>query len=388
MSARTGGALVAVFAIGIGVLVWLRPWEPSQPAGGSEGAPALKAGEDLTARRSEGAPSPGAPPAPKAATPPDPARDSRPPAVPHPAMDARSKIKGIVIEPSGAPIAGALVEGHGPYGFYKEETDAQGGFEIDRAKGGKVPGGVYRFTFSHREYEVPDGGAQRMVTIAPREEFEFKITMSRGARVQGVVTDAESGKPVPGARVWIGHATHGTERTTTADAAGRYVLTGFPTLRPGVPALKALLRSEAPTYEDYWHPMDPLPAGTASVELNVALRPGAIIEGTVLSPGMQPAPKTKVSVSYHASDGTRPGGRSGFTDEAGIYRFDGLGADTVIQVHAYGEGLEADPLVVTLKAGERYRRLPDIVLRESTEEGKGGGKKHPPGTSEAGKPDR
>jgi hypothetical protein len=302
-------------------------------------------------------------------------------------MDARSKIRGIVTEPSGAPIAGALVEGHGPYGFYKEETDAQGNFEIDRAKGGKVPGGIYRFTFSHREYEPPDGGPQRTITIAPREEFEFKIKMSRGARLMGVVTDADTGKPVPGARVWTGHSTHGTERSATADAQGSYVLAGFPTLRPGVPALKVTVRGQAPTYEEFWHPMDPLPAGTASHELNVALKPGAIIEGTVLSPQMQPTPKAKVSVSFHATDGTRPGGRSGMTDEAGMYRFDGLGGDTVVEVRAYAEGLEAEPVAVTLKAGEKYRRLPDLVLRESEEGGKGG-RKHPPGGSEAGKPDK
>jgi len=143
------------------------------------------------------------------------------------------------------------------------------------------------------------------VETRPGETAEMEVRLERGLSVEGTVLDDREGTPVPGASV----GARGLVSTTT-DMAGRFLLEGL----------------EGPTDLQVDHPMyvrasvpavDPGEAGLVEVRL----RRGGSIEGTVFRKGREPLPGAEV--------GVRAEGKSALTDAAGRYRIDGLPAGTL-----------------------------------------------------------
>lgn len=143
-------------------------------------------------------------------------------------------VKGIVLDPNGAPVAGARVKrsdarrGFGGWGGDQGvETDETGAFELPELVAGTQSLVASAADWANSEVstiEVPAGGEMEGVTLALR----------RGGRITGVVNDA-TGAPWQGRRVTFASgggpiAMFGGEETTTTDSSGSFT---FEHVTPG-----------------------------------------------------------------------------------------------------------------------------------------------------------
>lgn len=119
---------------------------------------------------------------------------------------------------------------------------------------------------------------QQGVTMAQLRKKEAVIRMEPGARISGVVTDAE-GKPLPKAVVVFDENPYdnsGTEVQT--DKQGRYVL---PTLKPGAQLLTVVAVGHAPAMRE-------LTAAVGAREENFRLEAGHVLKVRVIDQSGQP----------------------------------------------------------------------------------------------------
>jgi protocatechuate 3,4-dioxygenase beta subunit len=118
-------------------------------------------------------------------------------------------IKCRVVDSEGKPVAGAwtvvkpLLPDYQDYGVWLEDTDQQGEFEIPN-----VPDSDIGLTVGKQGYI-----AVRDYVLVPSEE-EFTIPMKRALTVQGTVTDAQTGKPIPNFEIATVFSVGGRNRTS------------------------------------------------------------------------------------------------------------------------------------------------------------------------------
>jgi protocatechuate 3,4-dioxygenase beta subunit len=210
-------------------------------------------------------------------------------------------------------------------------TDQQGAFRVVAPPGeaelilsGPVPRyNVPAWQFSQEE---PESQFVKPITVAegkPLAGVEF--TVARGLVIGGIVTDPD-GKPVADAEVYPVNDEYETsvaEQSARTDAAGRFVLSGFPPENPQEllvihveRKLIASARVEA-AHDD---------APTRTVAAKIELRPAASAVGRVLVAGKPLAGAQVTLLYFRTQDGQRYAMASDFatTDEQGQYQFDTL----------------------------------------------------------------
>lgn len=113
-------------------------------------------------------------------------------------VELAGTIRGRVVDPAGAPIAGALVRAstidggrasRPVRGSDVAETDSAGGFELE------VAAASYRLEAFHDHYGGV--GTSTTVTVAPRSVVDAELTMHAGCVISGRVVRA-NGQPVAG----------------------------------------------------------------------------------------------------------------------------------------------------------------------------------------------
>ncbi|GMV98946.1 MAG: hypothetical protein AMXMBFR84_00860 [Candidatus Hydrogenedentota bacterium] len=111
-----------------------------------------------------------------------------------------ASVSGYVLgEATQEPLAGCVVEAHGPSNGYADTCDAEGFYEIH----GLAPGATtIKVTQTPRGYSASAARANpRELTTAPGMVLEnLDFVLPEGISIRGVVVDAE-GSPVPGAEV-------------------------------------------------------------------------------------------------------------------------------------------------------------------------------------------
>lgn len=181
-------------------------------------------------------------------------------------LRALATLQVAVVDASGLPAAGAsvIVSGSGVWPPRTATTDANGRFAMP-----SLPGGVYEVRAS-RGTDVAEPVAP--LWIEPGEDRSVRCTLGPGQSLSGVVTDAASGRALPGARVALTEDGISTApRAAATGDDGRFVFDG---MLPRTHTLWVRLPGYAPR-----EAMPVVPGGDA---LAVRLDPAASIDGIVL----------------------------------------------------------------------------------------------------------
>ncbi len=174
-----------------------------------------------------------------------------------PGPEATASLRGRVVTPRGAPIAGALVQVRSPEGLTQVESDSRGRYVLDR-----LAPGEYRIEAIKRGFgPVTAGQGQnavemllraappqdRTIVVRAGETNSVELTLGRGASVAGTIVD-EFGEPMQGITVnalqlrVMGGATRAIPVSSVpggsaqTDDRGRYRLFG---LQPGTYVIRA-----------------------------------------------------------------------------------------------------------------------------------------------------
>jgi beta-lactamase regulating signal transducer with metallopeptidase domain/thiol-disulfide isomerase/thioredoxin/protocatechuate 3,4-dioxygenase beta subunit len=194
-------------------------------------------------------------------------------------------LRGRVVDARGKPVAGAIVGADTWRGMrtlsLRATTDADGRFEWRGA-----PPDVVVYDAFKRGYM-----SSRQVPLIASDR-EHAITLYPELVITGRVTDAETGRPLPGFRLILGRKyprrdeTHWAENEAVEVAGGRY------TTRFSEPADAILIRVEAPGYQSAesraFRPSE------GSQTFDIALRRGGGLSGVVLLPDGKPAAGAEV----------------------------------------------------------------------------------------------
>ena len=327
--------------------------------------------------------------APQAAAPPPPApkKEERHPAASLPAIVEQGDsvtISGRVLDPEGKPLAGADV----CLGWYRGYPLRWWPWTVEPlrpARGGKSrPDGSFSFTLTKKELYAamrtstthPWRGVQVVATargyapgwryIEPKDRGLTVRLVRDDAPIKGKVVDLQ-GRPVIGARVWLGHITAGSNFLTVnagpglpaavrTDREGLFVVTGVGRGR------KVLLHVAGPSIE---HKSFEAKPGGKAVEMIVG--PTKPVEGTVLA---LDSGKPLAGVVVFGDHRRHRGAVHAVTDARGHYRLIGLPKQShyeltfqpvgkpylsAVRLVAGSEGLKPLSLGCRLRRGVRVR---------------------------------
>jgi RNA polymerase sigma factor (sigma-70 family) len=238
-------------------------------------------------------------------------------------LDPPRAMAGIVLDAEGRPVAGARVGWLGMLAGSRLErettSDAEGRYRLEELPSARAMESRWPFASWDLVEAHADGFAPLVVMNEARPEANGVLTQNlvlvRGATVNGRVLDAETGRPLVGARiesqasqgdvgdlrpsgVWQSHVLG--ERSlgeATTDAAGRFVLAHVPangfhlgprdtrgvTGRPIVGALCATAPGFAPGFADVLF----VPDGT-TLDVEICCAPAGFVHGRVVDAGGAP----------------------------------------------------------------------------------------------------
>jgi hypothetical protein len=295
-------------------------------------------------------------------------------------MRPEVKIEGQFLTPSGTPAKGCRIRARWlsrgedeslsasevpagkrpPYWPEPAVTDEQGRFTL----GGVAQGTMAILTVTHPDFAREDLtvdtglGLGRLFASADLRPLapKFKHTLQPARPVQGVVTAADTGKPLAGVVVevtaWRRYG--GQPIPTRTDAQGRYRVSGYTPDNAMIqftvtvfPAPDSGYLSVEGSHESGW------PAGAKVLEKNFALPRGRVIRGRVTD-GDTGRPIAGASVIYQPKIGN-PNRRRNLdlrnpvlTDQQGQFVLTGLAGDGVL----VAEGPSPDYMRVTLPRRE------------------------------------
>ncbi len=289
-------------------------------------------------------------------------------------------LRGVVLGPSRAPLAGArLMLGSSQQGVDVEGAERGSYWTRPVRHGSSGEDGTFEFTDVHAgelalEARHPDTASwHELVTVVDGAAREITVELVQGGSVTGQVTDT-NGTPVAGAYVELDgpHESAMTRADTIVDADGRFRLDH---LLPGMTVLKAMgpdgegVQQETIDIQDgVVHTWDP------------ELEPTGQFMGTVVSAAGDPLEHWRV-VTRVLEDGRHDGtGRGGKTDADGQFSFaPALGREYQLTVYPpgryYGEyALRRSPITPTAEAMELVvplARIPRGVLRGKLQDNAG-----------------
>lgn len=197
------------------------------------------------------------------------------------AMAALAGLEGVVFGPDGAPLPGVGVEAAGQ----TTTSDARGAWALPiedattevvlRLPDGevlRVPGVVVRHGLD-TEVLVTPGAPPVIQTEAPEAAASTPdAPTGPPGQISGVLTDADSGKPLAGVRLFV----RGSEAEATTDKAGRFTLT--------VPAGERQITAIRAGYGTLDQRVTVAPEATTSLDLALARTGLALDDFTVKAP--------------------------------------------------------------------------------------------------------
>jgi hypothetical protein len=127
-------------------------------------------------------------------------------------------LAGTVVDPSGAPVAGAHVDIESLAMTTSVETDAGGAWQLPAIAAGRYELAAWADDYAHSESVIVDVDGR-----TPRRGVILRFR--RGVEIAGVVVDA-AGKPIAGARV-VARA-RGSSSDANSGSDGRFVVRGLP----------------------------------------------------------------------------------------------------------------------------------------------------------------
>ncbi len=229
------------------------------------------------------------------------------------ALDGAAILEGRVTRArDGAPVGGLRLRG------WDKDT------RVERLRGTTDPGGFYRFDDLEAGVLVlslePDALAApgwQTIALARGERLRRDFELADGVVVHGVVTDAATGRPIPGAEVGEGWT---YRKSTRADALGEYRLLGFG--GPGVYDVHA----RAPGYGEAQHEFDHDALPVEDTRLDFALTPARGAHGVVVGPDGEPLAGVYCAAvaSQWLDDLQHTDWESATSDAQGRFRFSSL----------------------------------------------------------------
>lgn len=226
-----------------------------------------------------------------------------------------------------------------------------------------VPPGTWQVSVKAKGYQAGRVGSVVVEEGSLREGVEVKL--ARGAALSGRVTDARSGRAIPGASVSKQTSGEGDARLPipalteegeiTTDADGRFTIEG---VAPGTYKLTA-------THPDYAEESQTVEVTDRGGNAEIRLSTGGVIAGVVVSDARRPVADVDVSfvTTGEGSLGRMLGGGPQVsTDASGRFRFDHLAAGRYTVV-AQKRGSNSSPVDVVLQAGEARE---DVTLTVSS----------------------
>lgn len=250
------------------------------------------------------------------------------------AEDARA-ISGITIRFASWVAAGDDAAG---VGLAEAVTDADGRFDVSAIVAGALSAAV------EPKAELPF--LSQRITDRPIEEgiaSELVIRLERAVRVEGVVLDRDSGKPLAGTAVWLNRFDPPANDPRT-DEQGRYI--GF--FLPGqvAPSFRRIPRG-------YYFPQrtletHPVPEGVQKIELKpLLLAPGDRVYGRVVDRDGHGVAEAEVEAHWDlASGGTNV--LHAHSDRDGAFTLDGVEPNAQLTLSAYSDrGATAAAIVIS-----------------------------------------
>ncbi|MBV9495001.1 MAG: carboxypeptidase regulatory-like domain-containing protein, partial [Acidobacteria bacterium] len=191
-------------------------------------------------------------------------------------------------------------------------TDASGNYAFD-----SLPPGQYALHFSKAGYD--NATASAAVSANQRTTVDQVLSTAsvtpQPTSISGVVKDAHSGNPIPGAVVTL--TQNGAVRTTTSDANGEY---SFSDVTPNV---SATLSASSDDYQPLTTaPFTPTSGSAERHDLSLLPKPGSL--GGIVSDAANNNPLANVLVEVRDEDNNLIA--STHTDSLGVYRFASIAA--------------------------------------------------------------
>ncbi|MGE0190559.1 MAG: carboxypeptidase regulatory-like domain-containing protein [Planctomycetota bacterium] len=276
-------------------------------------------------------------------------------------LDEGAGFRGRVRESGGRGLMGARV--------IAVALPAGGEVRVDRVETTSGPDGVYELDVLvpgmryFLEAAHPDHAPSGTFVVATTGFLERDFVLEASGRVQGVIRDAETGKPVPYAEVTLasGSLAGVSPLSTTADGAGQYV---FPHAHPG-PVLLFLARAPGfvQTDEADLKGLGGLVVEAGGLlEIDRELVAGGEVTGTVRDQAGRVVPYATVGLTERRARWR--GERTTTTDLGGAYRLAGIRAgEHVLRVDATGYApLVADADVKVVMPPAATSIVHDVVL--------------------------
>ncbi len=246
-------------------------------------------------------------------------------------VEANGSLTGQVLDPRGAPLAGAAVQAR---------RRGRGGWS-DRSSTTSDPGGRFILEgLRDGNYDLvatyPGYAPGRADSIASGEQ-DVVLQLSAGARVHGTVRERNGSRPVVAFTINLQRARGALERNSLTseafmDAQGLYEISG---LSPGSYAAVAAGYGYAPSREVRFSVSESLEEQTVDFELE---RGGELVGSVVDSKSGAPVPGAQVEVEGSLSSSSSvPILSSAITDAAGQFELRGM-ASGYGSVYASAEG--------------------------------------------------
>jgi protocatechuate 3,4-dioxygenase beta subunit len=230
-------------------------------------------------------------------------------------------VRGLVIhartwaDPSDTPPTWwyRMEQDPGVGGVAEAVTDAEGRFAIPA-----LAEGTLALTFvPHQELPYRGRFAGRR-NLEGGKTTRVEVPLTRAVRVQGVVREQGTGKPIADAAVMVDWAAEAPRPRT--DAAGRYsAYVVGQSVTPHVPALPRNYYFAAEVLDS-----QPIPAGAVEVTAKpFVLARGATLRGRVLDEQGRPVPGAAVAAAWDLPAGGTEAA-SGWTDRQGLFLLEGV----------------------------------------------------------------
>lgn len=186
-------------------------------------------------------------------------------------LERAGTVAGRVVDPEGLPAASASVQiaGSGLWPARQIATDERGHFALPG-----IPPGIYEVR-ARREGLVAE--PRRGVSVDPGSRVFLTFVLQEGARLTGIIRDADTGEPIEGASISAAaEALDIAPRVAVSGPEGHFVLRG---LRDVAHRVSVQADGYVPLTAAEWSPGQPL---------EVDLVPGGTLIGVVLDEERQP----------------------------------------------------------------------------------------------------